>query len=164
MLAIWAKDLKGDNMKLVPNVIAGKLKTFLTDTAKLGDSADAFSANVTITLMGYASSPDTFARLRKVIIDGSEHDTSAESEMEVGSGNVFNSYRMTFLDYSSGAQQSFPLAVDGYELAQRTKGNGKLKVTVPGVGLPVVISVKADRPIPDVNSLPAKQKILADLN
>ncbi len=166
MLAIWAKDLKSDNMKLVPNAVAGKLKTFLADTAKLGDSADAFSANVTIELMGYANSPDHSGldRLRKVVIDGQDHDTSSESEIEVGSGNVFNTYHMTFLDYSSGSQQSFPLNVDGYELVQRTHGNGKLKVTVPGVGLPVFISVKADRPVPDINSLPSKQKILADLN
>ncbi len=166
LLAVWAKDLKSENMKLVPNAVAGKLKTFLADTAKLGDSADAFSANVTIELMGYANSPDHAGldRLRKVIINGDEHDTSAESEIDVGSGNVFNSYHLNFLDYSSGAQQSFPLSVDGYELVQRTHGNGKLKVTVPGIGLPVFLSVKADRPVPDINSLPSKQKILADLN
>ena len=54
--------------------------------------------------------------------------------------------------------------MDGYELVQRTHGNGKLKVTVPGIGLPVFLSVKADRPVPDINSLPSKQKILGDLN
>ena len=72
MLAIWSKDLKSENMKLVPSAVAGKLKTFLADTAKLGDSADAFSANVTIELMGYANSPDHSGldRLRKVVIDG----------------------------------------------------------------------------------------------
>ena len=166
MLAVWAKDLKSENMKLVPSAVAGKLKTFQADTDKLGASADAFSANVTIELMGYANSPDHAGldRLRKVVIDGQDHDTSAESEIEVGSGNVFNSYRMTFLDYSSGAQQSYGLSVDAYDLAQRTHGSGKLKVTVPGVGLPIFLSVKADRAVPDVNSLPSKQKILADLN
>ena len=99
-----------------------------------------------------------------MVIDGSERDTSTSSNIEVGSGSVFNSYHMTFLDYTSGAQQSFGLSVDGYNLALATHGNGKLKVTVPGIGLPVYLSVKADRPIPDVNAMPAKQKILGDLN
>ncbi len=166
LLAMWQKDLKGDNIKLVPNVTAQKLKAFQTDTDKLGAAVDGVEANVTIELVNYNESPDKSGldRLRKVVIDGSERDTSTSSNIEVGSGSVFNSYHMTFLDYTSGAQQSFGLSVDGYNLAMATHGNGKLKVTVPGIGLPVYLSVKADRPIPDVNSMPAKQKILGDLN
>ena len=166
LLAEWQKDLKSDNLKLVPNVPAQKLKAFATDTEKLGGIIEAVEANVTIELVGYADSPDKSGldRLRKVVIDGTTHDTSTAGNIEVGSGSVFNAYRMTFLDYSTGAQESYPLSVDGYELATRTHGNGKVKVTVPRIGLPIFLSVKADRAVPDMNSLPAKQKILADLN
>ncbi len=166
LLAMWQKDLKGDNMKLVPSAVSQKLKAFQTDTEKLGSAVDGVEANVTIELVNYNESPDKSGldRLRKVVVEGSEHDTSTSSNIEIGSGSVFNSYRMTFLDYTSGAQQSYSVGVDGYDLATRTHGNGKLKVTVPGIGLPIYLSVKADRPIPDMNSLPAKQKILGDLN
>ena len=166
LLAEWSKDLKGENMKLVPTAVAPKLKAFQTDTDKLAAAVDAVEANVTIELVNYNESPDKSGldRLRKVMIDGSERDTSTASNIEIGSGSVFNNYHMTFLDYTSGVQQSFGLTVDGYELATRTHGSGKVKVTVPGIGLPVYLSVKADRTIPDMNSLPAKQKILGDLN
>ncbi len=166
LLAMWQRDLKSENMKLVPSNIAPKLKAFQTDTEKLGGMADSMEANITVELVSYPESPDKSGldRLRKIVVGGSEHDTSTSSGVEIGSGSVFNSYRMTFLDYSTGAQQSYPLTIDGYELATRTRGSGKVKVTVPGIGLPVFISVKADRPVPDVNALPAKQKILADLN
>lgn len=166
LLAMWQRDLKSENMKLVPSNIAPKLKAFQTDTEKLGGMADSMEANITVELVSYTESPDKSGldRLRKIVVGGTEHDTSTSSGVEVGSGSVFNSYRMTFLDYSTGAQQSYPLTIDGYELATRTRGNGKVKVTVPGIGLPVFISVKADRPVPDVNALPAKQKILGDLN
>ena len=166
LLAIWGKDLKSDNMKLVPNAAGQKLKAFERDTERLGGLVDAVKANISITLLGYAESPDKSGldRLRKVVVGGGEHDTSASNEIEVGSGSVFNSYRMTFLDYSTGAQQSFPLSVDGYDLATRTRGNGTVKVTVPGIGLPVYLRCKADRAVPDLNSLPEKKKILADLD
>ena len=166
LLAEWQKDLKSDNLKLVPNAPAQKLKAFAADTEKLGGIIEAVEANVTIELVGYADSPDKSGldRLRKVVIDGTTHDTSTAGNIEVGSGSVFNAYHMTFLDYSTGAQESYPLSVDGYELATRTHGNGKVKVTVPRIGLPIFLSVKADRAVPDMNSLPAKQKILADLN
>ncbi len=166
LLAIWGKDLKSDNMKLVPNAVGQKLKAFERDTERLGGLVDAVKANISITLLGYAESPDKSGldRLRKVVVGGGEHDTSASNEIEVGSGSVFNSYRMTFLDYSTGAQQSFPLSVDGYDLATRTRGGGTVKVTVPGIGLPVYLRCKADRAVPDLNSLPEKKKILADLD
>ncbi len=166
LLAEWQRDLKSENMKLVPNATAQKLKSFESDTEKLGGAVDAVEANVTISLVNYNESPDKSGldRLRKIVIDGAERDTSTSSDIEIGSGSVFNAYHMTFLDYTSGTQESYPLAVDGYDLATRTHGNGKLKVNVPRINLPIFLDVKSDRPIPDMNSLPAKQKILADLN
>ena len=166
LLAMWGKDLKSDNLKLVPNATSQKLKAFQRDTEKLGSMVDAVKANITVTLLGYSESPDKSGldRLRKVVVGGSEHDTSASSEIEVGSGSVFNSYSMTFLDYSTGAQQSYRLSVDGYDLATRTRGSGTVRVTVPGVGLPVYLRCKADRAVPDMNSLPEKKKILANLD
>ena len=165
-LAIWQKDLKSENMKLVPANIASKLKAFANDTEKLGANADAMSANVTIELVSYSDSPDKSGldRLRKVVVDGSERDTSTSSDTELYSGSIFGDAHLVFRDYSSGSQQSYSVSVSAYDAAQRTRGSGKLKVVVPGVNLPVFISVKADRPVPDMNSLPAKQKILADLN
>ena len=166
LLAEWQKDLKSDNLKLVPNAPAQKLKAFQRDTEKLGPMIDAVKANITVSLVGYSESPDKSGldRLRKIVVGGSEHDTSTASEIEIGSGSVFNSYHMTFLDYSTGTQESFPLSVDGYELATRTHGSGTVKVTVPRIGLPVFLRVKADRPVPDMNSLPEKKKILSDLD
>ena len=166
LLAEWQKDLKSENMKLVPTAVSQKLKAFETDTEKLGAAVDAVEANVTISLVNYNASPDKSGldRLRKIVIDGAERDTSTANDIEIGSGSVFNAYRMTFLDYSTGVQESFPLAIDGYDLATRVHGNGTVKVTVPRVNLPIYLAVKADRPMPDMNSLPAKQKILSDLN
>ena len=164
-LAIWQRDLKSDNMKLVPPAIAAKLKAFASDTEKLGANADAMAANVTIQLVSYPDSPDKSGldRLRKIVVDGSERDTSTPSDTDVYSGTIFGDTRLVFRDYSSGSQQTYTVGIGAYDVAQRTHGNGKLKVTVPGVGLPVYISVKSDRPVPDLNSLSAKQKILADL-
>ena len=166
LLAIWQKDLKSDNMKLVPTGVASKLKAFATDTEKLAGNADAMSANVTIELVSYNDSPDKTGldRLRKIVVEGSERDTSTTSDTELYSGDIFGSVRLVFRDYTSGAQETYTASVNAYDAATRTRGNGKLKVTVPGVNLPVYISVKTDRPVPDLNSLPAKQKILADLN
>jgi hypothetical protein len=166
LLAEWDKDLKSENLKLVPTATAQKLKAFETDTQKLAAAVDAVEANITISLVNYNSSPDKSGldRLRKIVVDGAERDTSTASDIDIGSGSVFNAYRMTFLDYSSGVQESYPLAVDGYELASRVHGNGTVKVTVPRIGLPIFLAVKADRAMPDMGSLPVKQKILADLN
>ncbi len=166
LLALWAKDLKSDNLKLVPSGTAQKLKAFGADIEKLAATADGVEANITINLVNYGESPDKSGldRLRKIVLDGGERDTSTSNDIEVGTGSIFNTYRMTFLDYTTGTQESYPLTIDGYELATRVHGNGKVKVTVPRIGLPVFLAVKADRPIPDMNSLPAKQKILADLN
>ena len=58
LLAIWGKDLKSDNMKLVPNAVSQKLKAFQRDTDRLGGLVDAVKANISITLLGYAESPD----------------------------------------------------------------------------------------------------------
>ena len=165
-LAIWQKDLKSDNMKLVPPAVSAKLKAFANDTEKLGANAEAMAANVTIALVSYTDSPDKSGldRLRKIVVDGSERDTSSSSDIDVYSGDVFGDTHLVFRDYSSGSQQTYTAGIGAYDAAQRTHGNGKLKVTVPGVNLPVYISVKCARAVPDLNSLLAKQKILADLN
>ncbi len=166
LLAVWQKDIKSENMKLVPTNVSSKLKAFATDTEKLGANADAMSANVTIDLVNYNESPDKSGldRLRKIVVDGGERDTSTTTDIEVYSGTVFGSTKLVFRDYTSGSQETYSAAIDAYDAAVRTRGGGKLKVTVPGVNLPVYIAVKSDRPVPDLNTLPAKQKILADLN
>lgn len=165
-LAVWQRDLKSENMKLVPPGIASKLRAFATDTEKLGANAEAMSANVTIALVSYSDSPDKSGldRLRKIVVDGGERDTSTTNDTEVYNGDLFGSTRLVFHDYTGGSQETFAAAVPVYDAAVRTRGNGKLKITVPGVNLPVYITVKSDRPVPDTNTLPSKQKILADLN
>ena len=166
LLAMWQKDLKGDNMKLVPSSISQKLKSFATDTEKLGAAVDAADSNVTIEFCGYSESPDKTGldRLRKVVINGSEYDTSAVNSVDVYSGSVFGSASsVRFLDYSTGAQMAFTVGINPLEMARSARGGGKLGITVSGVGK-VYFNVKADRPPPDVNNLASKQKILGDLN
>ena len=166
LLAMWQKDLKGDNMKLVPSAISQKLKAFATDTEKLGSAVDAADSNVSIEFCGYSESPEKTGldRLRKVIINGNEHDTSAVNTVDVYSGSVFGaSTQVKFLDYSTGAQMAYAVGINPYEMATRAHGSGKLAITVGGVGK-VYFNVKADHAPPDVNNLPSKQKILGDLN
>lgn len=167
LLAMWQRDLKSENMKLVPNGPAAKLKTFQADTEKLSSAIDSADSNVTINFLGYSASPDKSGldRLRKAVINGVEYDTSAVNSVEVSSGSVFDGgSSVKFYDYSTGQQQAFSVDLNPYQMALRTRGNGQLAVTVPGIGLKVYFEVKADRPPPDINNLPLKAKILADLN
>ena len=163
LLAAWKADLTSDNFKSVNSPRKPVLDSFLKAVNQVSLSFSACNGSATVTLLGYATSPDKSGlnHFRKVVIGGREYDTSTDHIEETLAFS--DSFVAEFRDYSVTPQKNREISQSVVSLINKARvGNGRAVLSVDG--FPIWVQVSSDRQPPEAEALVDKQTVLRSLN
>ncbi|MEI7773918.1 MAG: type VI secretion protein IcmF/TssM N-terminal domain-containing protein [Verrucomicrobiota bacterium] len=167
--AEWVQSLEPaqrERLLRIPNQFA-PVESFRNALA----GADGNPGVVTVALLNYNEQPDKEAlgKWRSVVVNGRVQPTSVASNTEIGRFPLDNDFSATFKEYSDGGGNSktvsgggnwslFKLLKQGAKTRQ-LEGGRRIQLAMPVDGRSIWFEFTFDKPLPDLETWPTKEKI-----